>query len=387
MDLTRNACGAQKDITRLFPDELITEIVRNAARVDQATLCRVSKLFHSLSLPVLNCTVVLRTRNSEIPRAFCSALIANPGRADSIRSFTCLLRPLVYEDILLEAMKLMTGLERLSILKTPILSLLHFPCLTSCGVQILDSKVADKPIVSGFLTRHTTLTHVEMNSLEARPVAERIPLPNLRHYGGTALAIPEIHLSRLRSTRLNWPRTAGAPLIDEIILALNALTTPDRPFVSSHYCFTGAGESHLVILKSLATHMPHTTTLQMRFMHSELGKHRTNHGVPATISPTRLPRIGLCLQVSQPENSCTCRLRSDDSAEVRRRLSDFGSLQPSYQCMEEGKWGVAGIPEGGFPGLRWIGFPPIFIDVRQRRYHLTVSMRALRLASEPAPSN
>ncbi|KAJ7478678.1 hypothetical protein B0H11DRAFT_2028278 [Mycena galericulata] len=271
MVLTRSARRAQKDITRLFPDELITEIVRNAVRADQATLCRVSKLFQSLSLPVLNRTVVLNTFNSKIPRAFCSALIANPGRADTIRSFTFVFRSPAYEDLFLEAMKLMTRLERLSIAKTPVLSLLHFPRLISCGVQILGSDVdgiSGADIVSQFLTRHPTLTHVEMNSLQARPVEERIPLPNLCHYGGTALAIPEICLCRLRTTRLNWFLPAGTPTIDQIILALNALTTLDRPFVSSHYCFTGV--KHLVILKSLSTHMPHTTTLQMRFIHSEL---------------------------------------------------------------------------------------------------------------------
>ncbi|KAJ7619894.1 hypothetical protein B0H17DRAFT_1340776 [Mycena rosella] len=50
MVLTRRA---HKAISRWLPNETITEIVQAAPRSDQASLCRVSKLFRDLCLPIL----------------------------------------------------------------------------------------------------------------------------------------------------------------------------------------------------------------------------------------------------------------------------------------------------------------------------------------------
>ncbi|KAJ6548138.1 hypothetical protein DFH09DRAFT_1087257 [Mycena vulgaris] len=56
------------------------------ARKDQGSLCRVSKLFQELCLPVLNRIVELGHYASAI--VFCSAIIENPSRGQTIRSFT-----------------------------------------------------------------------------------------------------------------------------------------------------------------------------------------------------------------------------------------------------------------------------------------------------------
>jgi hypothetical protein len=74
------------DIIRWFPNEVIEQIVQAAPPADRASLCRVSKLIHDLSLPILNRTVELYEYNSA--GAFCCALIENPSRGDAIRSFS-----------------------------------------------------------------------------------------------------------------------------------------------------------------------------------------------------------------------------------------------------------------------------------------------------------
>jgi hypothetical protein len=62
-----------------------------ASKRDQATLRRTFQLFHSLALPVLNSTVLpILSKYIDIDRAFCSALITNPNRADAMRSFEVL---------------------------------------------------------------------------------------------------------------------------------------------------------------------------------------------------------------------------------------------------------------------------------------------------------
>jgi hypothetical protein len=74
------------DIIRWFPNEVIEQIVQAAPPADRASLCRVSKLIHDLSLPILNRTVELYEYNSA--GAFCCALIEDPSRGDAIRSFS-----------------------------------------------------------------------------------------------------------------------------------------------------------------------------------------------------------------------------------------------------------------------------------------------------------
>jgi hypothetical protein len=77
-----------------LPNEIIKIVETAPSKRDQATLrvCRTSQLFHSLILPVVNSTVllILSSKYIDIDRAFCSALITNPNRADTIRSFEIL---------------------------------------------------------------------------------------------------------------------------------------------------------------------------------------------------------------------------------------------------------------------------------------------------------
>ncbi|KAJ7467476.1 hypothetical protein FB451DRAFT_1401484 [Mycena latifolia] len=83
MVLTRRA---YKAISRWLPNEIITEIIQAAPQPDQASLCRVSKLFHGLCLPLLYRVVRLKTRASV--EAFCIAVLSNTALTEFVRWFT-----------------------------------------------------------------------------------------------------------------------------------------------------------------------------------------------------------------------------------------------------------------------------------------------------------
>ncbi|KAJ7773625.1 hypothetical protein DFH07DRAFT_801305 [Mycena maculata] len=260
MVLTRRGHKARMMVTRL-PNEIITEIVRAAPKADQATLCRVSKFFHSLVLPVLNRVVepARGNRNNIVLAGFCSALIADPGRAHVIRSFTFFAHGLPTKtlDVLVQAMNLMSRLEHLSInhpssLMLSKLSLLTFPGLLSFHCpHVYERNGAN--MVAGLLTRHPTLIRIQLRS---PPVP--ISLPNLQYFDGFARSIPLITTQSLRAVRLVWdPATQN---FDDIFMALLPLRDFALPFVSSHVYCTG---NYKQILPSLARRMPHTTSLQI----------------------------------------------------------------------------------------------------------------------------
>ncbi|KAJ7454634.1 hypothetical protein B0H11DRAFT_1926461 [Mycena galericulata] len=211
MVLTRSVRKARsREIARWLPDELITEIIRNISKADQANLCRVSKLFRSLTLPVLNRDVALYVGNGPVLDAFCSALLANPARADAIRSFTLWDDgPFTISDQTFQAMKLMTRLEHLGAVH-----------------QMTPEEVPDEDFGEG-----------------------------------TSKLVPGLAASNLGAFRLEWisspPWVLGELTIDETIVALNSLTTSSSPFVSAHDCLLGSADTK-ELLRCLSTHMPHT---------------------------------------------------------------------------------------------------------------------------------
>ncbi|KAJ7490808.1 hypothetical protein FB451DRAFT_1389566 [Mycena latifolia] len=83
MVLTRRA---YKAISRWLPSEIILEIIQAAPQADRASLCRVSKLFHALGLPVLYRVVHLQTRASA--EAFGPTVLSNIALGPLVRSFT-----------------------------------------------------------------------------------------------------------------------------------------------------------------------------------------------------------------------------------------------------------------------------------------------------------
>ncbi|KAJ7490842.1 hypothetical protein FB451DRAFT_626516 [Mycena latifolia] len=282
MVLTRRA---YKAISRWLPNEVITQIIEVAPKEDQASLCRVSKLFHGLCLPVLCRTVQLGHYASA--SAFCSAIIANPSRGQAVRSLNVLRIQYsklavasadAWSELLISALKLMSRLESLSIslhvLSQPYrltLLQLSFPRLLACTITppYFDDDptgTSDVDWIASFLALHPTLTRVHVatiNELAASPPV-RISLLNLQHYEGPAGLIPALALCGLREAQIAWTAVAiaNSTNIDNIIRALNLLTAPEIPFYSAHEYYNP--DRCKPILTSISTHMPHTRTLQMR---------------------------------------------------------------------------------------------------------------------------
>ncbi|KAJ7675153.1 hypothetical protein B0H17DRAFT_1140466 [Mycena rosella] len=93
-----------------------------ATKKDQASLYRVSKLFHALCLPILNRTV--RLAHYASASAFCSGIIANPSRGQAVCFFAVSYmhswsnivdRPAPLRQLLIQPMKLMSRLEYQSV--------------------------------------------------------------------------------------------------------------------------------------------------------------------------------------------------------------------------------------------------------------------------------
>ncbi|KAJ7612236.1 hypothetical protein FB45DRAFT_875114 [Roridomyces roridus] len=240
---TRRAQQQHMQITRWLPNEVLIRIIRDAKRVDQVTLCRVSKLFHALSWPILYRTVVLHLDDTGLS-AFCYSLIENPERADAIRSFTLkeakqvapLLRFDHYApnfspdyDNLGAAMNLMGSLEHLLLLfddglpapspqvprtlnvswahpfwnarrglsssmraMASIVADLSYPCLRRCVLQMAKGHWRKR-----FLLAHgSTLTEVslgwwkESHSVESAPSGHC--LPRLQVFHGSAELLPRL---------------------------------------------------------------------------------------------------------------------------------------------------------------------------------------------------
>ncbi|KAJ7757246.1 hypothetical protein DFH07DRAFT_461175 [Mycena maculata] len=204
MVLTRGAYRASRAITRWLPNEVLTEIIRAALQADQATLCRVSKLFHDLSLPILNRAAYLPLTPGAniIVREFCAAIIHNPSREDAIRFFS--LRPLFgywpewkssvvpdLSDWLTKAMKSMLRLEHL-VIHHYVVSAIQctFPRLVSCDMKF-ERAVPDATLVS-FLQRHPDLTRIRIETCRGIdiPNGTRISWLQLEHFDGPAGLIP-----------------------------------------------------------------------------------------------------------------------------------------------------------------------------------------------------
>ncbi|KAJ7619641.1 hypothetical protein FB45DRAFT_931291, partial [Roridomyces roridus] len=188
-------------ITRWLPNEVLTEIIHNAPRADQATLCRVSKLFHALALPNLNRRVVIRPGKLSLQalEAFPLSMIRNPARADSVRSLTFLENGSLNHDslhaqaLLIECLKLMRQLEHFCIRDFRPLGIgscladLEFPNLWSCTLECHAESWEIN--IARFLTRHPTITHFRLYiwiGIHGRhdPLPQGTLLPRLQYYHG-----------------------------------------------------------------------------------------------------------------------------------------------------------------------------------------------------------
>ncbi|KAF7341921.1 hypothetical protein MSAN_02048000 [Mycena sanguinolenta] len=151
-----------------LPNELLVQIIQHSPAGKQAILCRLSRLFHDLCVPVLY--RVVEIKDSDSVALFCSAIIANPSRAGAVRSFTVdVSRSRIehYGDLLLASLKLMLRLDHLFLSQTALdygqssilLEECIFPQLISCDIWApswsKNESVSD--LVAAFLARHSTL--------------------------------------------------------------------------------------------------------------------------------------------------------------------------------------------------------------------------------------
>ncbi|KAF7361550.1 F-box domain-containing protein [Mycena sanguinolenta] len=283
MVLTRRAHRERMEISRWLPNEVLVQIIQHSPKVDQATLCRVSKLIRDLSLPVLY--RIVRIKDTDSVTFFCSAIIGNPFRADAVRFFT--LDPLydndVRYDLILATLELMLRLEHLSIAPFTLddshsfmlLENCTFPQLISCDLWVpgdsldtpLTLDVSPSDLAVGFLARHSTLQRIHFRSDHTMVPSQSayITLPNLEFYEGDAAFIPIIDGNGLKEVALTWRRIDNDHFnVDTgIIIRLNSMTTPDSPFVSSHRSRYWDDLSQ--ILTSVSQHMRHTQTLRLQF--------------------------------------------------------------------------------------------------------------------------
>ncbi|KAJ7619647.1 hypothetical protein FB45DRAFT_1095995 [Roridomyces roridus] len=265
---SRGAPRAGVCITLRLPNEVLTEIIRNAPKADQATLCRVCKFFYALALPVLNREVVLRHEDLRVQQleAFCSALIQSPVRADSVRTLT-FTNGYSYsvrgEDLIVESLRIMRKLKHISIGDfrphggvISRLGSLTFPNLLS-SFFIHAHPDSWKFDISRFLSRHPTITHLHL-WYDAHGEVTHIPdgtlLPKLQCYHGPLPLLRYFSKRRLVAVRTAWTRRSS------LVEQLATQTGPNLILEIDDL----SGAQVLEVLICLSTHMWYLKKLKLR---------------------------------------------------------------------------------------------------------------------------
>ncbi|KAJ6548182.1 hypothetical protein DFH09DRAFT_1367018 [Mycena vulgaris] len=274
MVLTRRA---YKAISRWLPNEIITEIVRAAPPNDQASLCRVSKLFRGICLPILYRAVGLATYTSLV--AFCSTISSNSLVAQLVRSFevSYIMVPpgrIPIGRLFVDSSKALLRLRGFSIPASLLADgysqeLLGwtFPHLVRCriGAHAGWSTTEEENTLASFLFRHPGLKTIrveDFDNLEVWSSAQgRIPLLHLQHLKCPVAILPSIRASNLTRVTLEWHYSDSPADVERTIIALQSMTRPDIPFICSN---DACDNAFAEIMTSLSIHIPHLRTLHMR---------------------------------------------------------------------------------------------------------------------------
>ncbi|KAJ6506713.1 hypothetical protein C8R45DRAFT_1175906 [Mycena sanguinolenta] len=221
---------------RWLPNEILEQIMEHSATATQATLSRVSRLFHDLCVPVLHRVVEIKDSNSV-------------ASFYAVRSFT--VDMLLGEtnprgNLLLASLKLMLRLDHLFLSESAsddeersILLREHiFPQLLSCDIWTPWNSDCElvSDLVAAFLARHSTLKRVYIHPCDRIPASQsiRVCLPDLEFYGGEAEFILGIDAVHLKEVQLIWSED-----------------DTKRP--------------HKKIVASVAKHMPRTKILRLQY--------------------------------------------------------------------------------------------------------------------------
>ncbi|KAJ7100513.1 hypothetical protein C8R44DRAFT_859384, partial [Mycena epipterygia] len=276
--LTRRA---YKAISRWLPNEVLTEIIQAVPKLaDQASLCRVSKLFYDLCLPVLYRVVHLDVKlHSAV--TFSSSLKENSTRADAIRHLIVTHIAVhsgpppdrgVVTKTITESLKFMRRLEHLSMYPVvwdkdhdyrPTLLQYTFPGLLSCVVAM--SFMEDDPytdLLGSFLSRHLELIRLRVVGDLVRAPSTRISLGNLQYYQGPAVLLISLDVGiGLREAQIHWSSNEIDDL-ENIILALKSLTRNDIPFTCCNEYWDDDVDAPQ-IMDLISRNIPYTKTLRL----------------------------------------------------------------------------------------------------------------------------
>ncbi|KAJ6510992.1 hypothetical protein C8R45DRAFT_965816 [Mycena sanguinolenta] len=366
MVLTRRAYRQSMEISRWLPNEVLVHIIQHSPKADQASLSRVSRLFHDLCLPVLY--RVVKIKDSRAVTSFCSSVLENPSRADIVRSFAADW-PYSYSqrprsDLLLTSLKPMLRLNHLSLCASALdnrHSLIlfeecNFPQLISCdiwaplgssGDGLSKGQMSDSIVL--FLTRHPTLKRVHIHSI-LKMVASpsiRVSLPNIESYEGDAGLILAIDANALKSVQLIWFNdvdTEGST--EKIILRVSSMIKSNVPLVISHKYMGDHRGSRIVsrIVTSMSEHMRHPRTLRLQSLRQTVGLNEdtwAHHGMPSTLHGSSLSFPGMDGRHSSGVRSRQCGSNCDRS--LGRSLSDLGGVWLVLPWLEKGQWSMGGV--------------------------------------------
>ncbi|KAJ7687231.1 hypothetical protein B0H17DRAFT_1332495 [Mycena rosella] len=252
MVLTRRA---YKAIPRWLPNEIITEIVQAAPRSDQASLCRVSKLFRDLCSPILYRVVDLEANASATD--FGDTVLSNAALAGLVRSYSVHFPgagmagdALRFSQVLADSSKALVRLEAF---------------LGIANGHWSDAEQHDR--LASFLIRHPGLEKLHIqgfpHTLTPSSASVRIPLPRLQHLRCPPRIIPSIVALRLKRVQLYW-NDDDLDEVENIFVALKAMTASDVPLICSNNFVQYLYE----VVDSVSRNLPHTKTLQLDSYHS-----------------------------------------------------------------------------------------------------------------------
>ncbi|KAJ7612213.1 hypothetical protein FB45DRAFT_940106 [Roridomyces roridus] len=278
MVLTRRAHRARMLITRWLPNEVLVEIIRHSPPPDWVALCRVSKLFHALTLPTLLRAVHLDMETPDKVASFCHSVIHNPERVGHIRTMRLINKEhhdarLWHYDLLMDTLQLMQQLEtfhfteyREVTTQKILLRLgsLTFPHLKTLYVLHSHRHLHDSTL-RDFVNRHPRLTQLILWEPDTHPGYDwvGICLPNLRQYQGTGRPnfLLALYPHILTGAWLFWFPSANP---DHVFEPLKRLTHSHQPFVLSNDFILWDDDEVLRCLVSASSHMPWITSLRMR---------------------------------------------------------------------------------------------------------------------------
>ncbi|KAJ7490807.1 hypothetical protein FB451DRAFT_1361557, partial [Mycena latifolia] len=358
MVLTRRA---YKAISRWLPNEIIAEIIQAAPKSDQASLCRVSKLFHALCLPILYRVVHLQTSASV--EAFCTAVLSNTALSELVRSFTSGFGRGPFHlrtgHLVVKSSKSLLQLQCLSV-NISLLEQEHlqellrstFPHLVQCdlGTHIYHwTSTEREDSLASFLLRHPSLEtlHIQdwlYGQIQVWPsTSARIPLRHLQKLRCPVRIVPSIVSDTLKEARLDW-YDAEPNEVEAIFVALKSMARMDIPFI----CRNDSGDKFVFeIMNSLSRNIPHTKVLELKLLESS-----GNNGTSSELPPN-LRKLGVFIVeiLSYAPTQHQLGRRSENSSGARGCVSHIGGGSTEKLCMEESGRDMGEIPCKGFHGV------------------------------------